>query len=407
MPIPTDSANPLRILHLNSLLTGGGTDDQCVRLAQGLRQLGHDVWVAGPFAREFSKIARDYGLSFHAIPPLGLAKLRFIFSVAGLIKRERIQILHAHHGRDIWPAILAAKLSGIRPKIVVTRHLAKSLHSWTSRWFLLHQSDAFIAVSNFTAKILREGVYEPASRDPKRQARPPLFGDHSKINVVYCGIDTVSFRPFDAQELRRNWGLAPQHFAFAVVGGYDYPRGKGQREFLRAAAWIHEYVPDARFLIIGRGNLQPDLENDIRRYGLTAKAKLVPYYRDMPSAMNAIDCLVHPVVGTEAFGLVVCEAHACGKPVIASALDGLPEAFQVGGYGQLIPPDNVEELALAMHTWAETPRLDERQRLELHNKIERRLSIAVTTRQVLEIYHSILWPTIATTKITPSQATTT
>lgn len=406
MPNPPDSTNPLRILHLNSLLTGGGTDDQCVKLAQGLRQLGHEVWVAGPYAHEFSKIARDCGLSFHATPPTGLTKLRFIFSVAGLIKRERIQLVHAHHGRDIWPAILAAKLSGMRPKIVVTRHLAKSLHSWVSRWLLLNHCDALIAVSNFTAKILREGVYEPGSQDPKRRARPPLFGKHSKISVVNCGIDTARFRPYDAQELRRNWGLAPEHFAFAVVGSYDYPRGKGQREFLQAAAWIHEYVPDARFLIIGRGNLQPDLENDIQRYGLTAKVQLVPHYHDMPSAMNAIDCLVHPVVGTEAFGLVVCEAHACGKPVIASALDGLPEAFQAGGCGQLIQPDNIEELALAMHAWAETPRLDEQQRLELHDKIEQRLSIAVTTRQVLEIYHSILSPAVTTVVISPSRATT-
>jgi len=397
---------PLRILHLNSMLTGGGTDDQCLKLAEGLRQLGHHAWVAGPDKREYSLIVRDYGVQFHVTPPEGWLKTRFILNAAKLIKRERIQIVHAHHGRDIWPAILAAKLSGVHPNIVVTRHLAKSLHSWASRRFLLSQCDALIAVSNFTAKILREGIYEPESQDSKRRTRPPIFGDHSKIIVVHGGIDTAKFRPFDAQELRRKWGLAPEHFAFAVVGGYDYPRGKGQREYLQAAAWIHEYIPNARFLIIGRGNLKSDLENDIRRYGLAAKAQLIPYCRDMPSAINAIDCLVHPAVGTEAFGLVVCEAHACGKPVIASALDGLPEAFQVAGCGQLIQPGNVEELAAAMHTWAEIPRIDEQVRQTLHAKIEARFAIALTARRVQDIYQSILSPATTTAIISPSRAPT-
>jgi hypothetical protein len=65
----------------------------------------------------------------------------------------------------------------------------------------------------------------------------------------------------------------------------------------------------------------------------------------MPQVMNAIDCLVHPQIGTEALGLVVCEAHACGKPVIASALDGIPEAFAPGNCGKLVPPEDVPALA--------------------------------------------------------------
>ena len=118
------------------------------------------------------------------------------------------------------------------------------------------------------------------------------------------------------------------------MGGYDLPRGKGQREFLRAAAQVQAKIPQARFLIIGRGSLKEVLEADIVRLGLSGKAWLTPYCQDMPAAMNAIDCLVHPQVGTEAFPGVVLEAFACGKPVIASALDGIPEAF---GAGQLRP----------------------------------------------------------------------
>ena len=106
--------------------------------------------------------------------------------------------------------------------------------------------------------------------------------------------------------------------------------------------------------------------------------------------MNAIDCLVHPQVGTEALGLVVCEAHACGKPVIASALDGIPEAFAAAGYGQLIEPESVEALATAMKTWACRPPLDLPARLELHARVAGRFSLPRASRDLADFYQSLM-----------------
>ena len=385
---------PLRILHLNSLLTGGGTDDQCVKLAHGLHQAGERVWIAGPDGREFSNIIKTLGVPFHATPPEGPLKLRFIRSAAQFIRAQDIQIVHGHHGRDLWPTILAARLSGARPKIVLTRHMAKSPSSWPSRRFLLGQCDAMIAVSHFVEKVLRDGVYEPASPEAERRARPPLRGDHSKIRVVYGGIDTERFRPAEAAARRAAWGLEPSQYAFAVVGGYALPRGKGQQEFLQAAARIHPSVPHARFLIVGRGNMADLLRADIERLGLAGKAWLTPYCHDMPQAMNALDCLVHAQVGTEALGLVVCEALACGKPVIASALDGIPEAFAVGDYGQLITPESIDELAAALAHWAAQPKPDAARRAELHARVARQFSLETATRGVLDLYESLLKPNL-------------
>ena len=146
-----------RILHLKSLLTGGGTDDQCVKLAYSLHQLGQDVRIAGPDGRDFSKTIRMLGVPFHVTPPEGPLKFSFMRDVAKLIRREKIQIVHGHHGRDLWPTILAAKLSGIKPKIFLTRHMAKSPSSYFSRRLLLGRScDALVAVSNFCrARVAR------------------------------------------------------------------------------------------------------------------------------------------------------------------------------------------------------------------------------------------------------------
>ena len=281
---------------------------------------------------------------------------------------------------------MATRLSGRRPLLVLTRHLAKSPSSWASRRFLLNQCDGLIAVSDFVAKVLREGVYEPDAVEAERRSRPPLQGDLSKIHVIHPGIDTDRFQPADSAAMRTAWGIAPEQFVFAVVGGYDFPRGKGQREFLRAAAKIQSQIPHARFLIIGRGGLKETLEHDIGELGLQGKAWLTPYCQDMPAAMNALDCLVHPQVGTEAFGAVVLEAFACGKPVIASALDGITEAFAAGQHGRLVRPENVDELAAALVIQARRSPFGMENRRALHHRVASQFSLEQLSRKVLDYY---------------------
>lgn len=384
------SERPLRVAHFNSMLTGGGTDDQCVKLVYGLCQLGQDARILGPDGREFSKVVRQLQIPFQPTPSEGPLKIRLVLAAARIMRHAAIQVLHAHHGRDLWPAILAARLSGCRPAVILTRHLAKSPSSWFSRSFLLGQCDGLIAVSNFVAKVLREGVFEPDSPEPERRERPPLRGDFSKIHVIHPGIDTERFYPFEAGPMRESWGVAPAQFVFAVVGGYDRPRGKGQREFLKAAAEVHRQIPQARFLVIGRGNLKATLEADIRELGLQDKAWLTPYSHDMPSTMNALDCLVHPQVGTEAFGAVLLEAFACGKPVIASALDGIPEAFAAGQRGQLIAPEDIPALAAALIAQAKLPGLSLNESQALHQEVAAQYSVAAMAAKVLAFYHQLI-----------------
>ncbi len=372
------------------MLKGGGTDDQCVKLAWGLRQLGNDACVIGPPDREFSKVAQQLHVPLRATPPEGLMKLRYIVAAARFIRRDQSQIVHGHHGRDIWPTILAARFSGVKPKIVLTRHLAKSPGSWFSKRFMLGQCDAVIAVSEFVANVLKQGASEPDSPEAERRVRPPVMGDHRKIHVIHGGIDTARFFPSESPALRKEWGLDPSHFAFAVAGGYDLPRGKGQREFLMAAARIHQQVPNARFIILGRGSMRDILLSEILRLGLQGKASLAPYCQDMPAAMNAMDCLVHPQIGTESFGLVVCEALACGKPVIASALDGIPEAFATTGYGALVAPEDVPALAVSMQEWANRPRALTNERALMNLRVAEKVSLLIVSKQTEQLYERLL-----------------
>ena len=383
----------MKVLHLNSVLAVGGTDDQCVRLVQGLRELGIGAEIAGPDYRHFGGIVRASGVPLHVINREGPAKLRLIFAAAKVIRRGGHDIIHGHHGRDLWSTVFAARFSGRRPKVVLTRHLAKSPSSGFSKRFLLGQIDRMICVSEFVAHVVREGHRDPASPEAERHWRPPMHGDFSKLRVIHGGIDTARFRPRDGADiaaLRTSWGINAGEFVFAIVGGFTAPRGKGHREFLRAAAQVHRHVPQARFLVIGQGDLAPTLESDIRELGLTGIAKLTGQCADMPTAMNAIDCLVHPQIGTEAFPGVVMEAHACGRPVVASALDGIPEAFSAAALGQLVVPEDVGVLAEAMVKETQRPPLSMAERDRLHAKLDSTFSLRRLAERTADAYLELL-----------------
>src|SRR5689334_13977618 len=91
-PPPSADGHSLRILHVNSMLKGGGTDDRSVRIADALLRLRHRLWLAGPPGREFSGIAQQLGIPFEPTP-VGPLKLPLILHLARFIRRERIQIL--------------------------------------------------------------------------------------------------------------------------------------------------------------------------------------------------------------------------------------------------------------------------------------------------------------------------
>ncbi len=330
---------PLRILQLNTVFNGGGTDNQTMELAIGLSALGHTVATACPEGRRCSKQMDEGGFAVRHVEPKSKPKL--ILQLRRLIQAEGFQVIHSHHGRDYWPAVIASRLTGKRPAVVVTRHLA-TLPSRASRMFLLRGVNALVAVSDHVRDLLLPGFSGPKER----------------IHRIYGGIDLAKFQtvsPEAALAFRQQHGAGPENVVFAVVGAFGLPRGKGQLEFVEAAWLVLKVHPAARFWIIGQGGMRPLLEERIAKLGLAEKVRIIPFTDAIATAMNAMDVLVHPAVGTEALGLVLWEAMACGKPVIASKLGGIPEAFRESEHGLLVAPADVPQLASAMSSLAGDP----------------------------------------------------
>lgn len=382
----SSSSLTARIVMLNSRLRGGGTDTQCLALARGLAEQGWEVETAGPESAPLAAAAPG-------LRPLPKFRPLQIFALAGILRRSRARLVHAHHGDDYWTAWLASRLVQPRPLVVFSRHLAKSPRSPLSRKHLFAGADAVIAVSRFVAQVLQEGHRDPASPVAERHHRPPCRLDPRKLHVIPTGIDTKKFLPRErafTDSARRVLGLSASEIVFGVVGGFDLPVGKGQRVFVRAARDVVRRLPKSKFILAGTGTLAATLEEDIRHHGLEGRVRLVGQQPDPVALHHALDILVHPQIATEAFPSVVLEAHACGRPVLASRLDGIPEAWGIGALGHLVPPGDAAELAATMIGQAEQPAPSEPERAAAHARVEAGASLPVQARKVADLYRRLM-----------------
>jgi glycosyltransferase involved in cell wall biosynthesis len=339
------SAAPLRILQVNSLFTGGGADNQTLELSAGLRELGEDVTLGVPIGSRWESRARQLGVRVATFPARSPLKSALIRGCIQLIREHRIQVIHAHQGRDYWPSILAARLAGRGTRVVVTRHLMTRPRRLTR--MLLLRAAHVVAVSRAVEAVVREN----------------LRGPSSKVQQIYCGVDFSRFLPARTPEvwqLRERLGWAADAVAFAVVGSFHLPHGKGQMEFLEAAARIKKEFTQARFVIAGYGEMESMLKERIVALGLAGVASVLPFNEEIPLLMSALDVLVLPTTASEAFGLVTVEALGSGRPVIASRKDGIAECFIDGEHGRLLPPGDVTALAGAMRELLVDPALRQR-----------------------------------------------
>jgi glycosyltransferase involved in cell wall biosynthesis len=367
--------SPLRILQANSLFQGGGTDNQTIDLCFGLRALGEEVTLAVPEGCRLLPLVQECGLRIETFPPKSWLKLAMIRRLIQIIRAWHPHVLHVHQGRDYWPAVLAARLACGGTRVVVTRHLMTRPRA-VSRWLLLSFADV-VAVSKVVLEVQQRELHGPVSR----------------LHQIYGGIDTAKFQPVRSEAalaFRGAQGWEEKHVVFGVVGACDLPRGKGQLEFVEAAAQLRSEFPDARYAIVGDGSMKPLLRERVAALGADDVVHFVPFTNDIVTVLGALDLLAHPAVGTEALGLVLWEALACGKPVIASRLHGIPEAFREGEHGFLIPPGNASSLAGAMKNLLKDPELRRRFGAAGREWVCQNFSREAYARRMRELYLQLL-----------------
>ncbi len=337
-------ARPIRVLQLITSLERGGAENHLLALLTHADRRAFELETAALSGEgELVPVFRQAGIPVHLLKsrtrfdPLALGRL------VRLLRAGHFDILHSHLFRaDIYAGLAVARLGERRPLLVSTRHN-------DDRFFLnpfvglVHygvsaRQDLIIAISDHIARFtVSRGVRHP-----------------ERVRRVYHGLEPPVTRALERedQHIRQELGIGPDEFLVGNVGRLALQ--KGQRHLIAAMPLLLERVPRARAIIAGGGDLEDYLRDLASEIGVAERVHVLGPRKDVPALMHAIDVFVMPSIW-EGFGLVLLEAMAAGRPIVASRVATIPEVVADGETGLLVPAGDPLALATALAELAEQP----------------------------------------------------
>ncbi|HEX8074055.1 MAG TPA: glycosyltransferase family 4 protein [Thermoleophilaceae bacterium] len=340
----------MRVLFANHTGARSGAENAMLRLLESLPD-EHELAVACPPAGPLKAVLRSRGvrqydlsgtevsLTLHPVrTPRGLLSLlRSAFTLRGLARRFRADVIHANSVRAGLIAVLARRLGG--PPVVVQchDHLPDSRVGNLTRAVIAREAEVVVAVTDTTAAHFNHGL-----------ARP-------KAERVYISLDHGRFSPEVRGSSAIRSELALQDGAPLLTQVSQITPWKGQDTAIRALPGIRERF-DAHLLLVGDVSFSSQrfdnvgyrrkLERLARELGVEPAVHFLGQRPDVAELMGASDLLLLPS-WDEPFGLVVAEAMAIGVPVMVTNRGGVSEYVTDGVHGRLLPPHDPAAWAAA------------------------------------------------------------
>lgn len=318
-------------VHIDSAVTWRGGQNQVLLTVMGLETAGHRTTLVAHPDGVLRRRARE-GLALVPLGPRGEADFSAAWRLSAVLKRERPDIVHAHDPHAVAMAALAISFDprGPWPTLVASRrvdfHLKKNAFS---RW-KYRQVARFLCASEAIRQILiHDGI--PADR----------------AVTVHEGIDLAHIDAQPRADVHETFWL-PKNAPIVLNIGALVPH-KGQKDLLDAAALVLRHVPDARFLVLGEGELQHALEQQVKRLSLERHVTLAGFRPDVLSLLKGADIFVMSSV-LEGLGTSILDAMACGKPTVGTRVGGIPEVVVDGTTGLLVPTHTPARMADAIVT---------------------------------------------------------
>ena len=325
------------VLQVLPALTSGGVERGTVEMAEAITRAGGTALVAsagGPMVGAVERAGgRHVALRLATRDPLNI--WLNAGRLARLVRAAGVQIIHARSRAPAWSALLAARRTGTA--FVTTYHGAYHDGLPFKRRYnaVMAQGDRVIAISRFIAE--RVAALHGVGPD--------------RLRLIPRGVDPVAFDPVAVNgaridKLARAWRL-PEGTRVVLLPG-RLSRWKGQSVLLHAMAALDR--PDLCCVLVGSGRAREAkrLEAEAEALGLGGRLRIAGRCDDMPAALMLADVVVHASTEPEAFGRVVIEAQAMGRPTIAADLGGPRETVVPGETGWLVPPGDPAALAAAI-----------------------------------------------------------
>ena len=335
-----DAKAPAVMQVLPRLETGGGergtVDITTALTAAGRRAIV--VSAGGPMVREIERAAGVHiTLPVDSKNPLTMRKN--VAALTEVIADNNVGLVHARSRAPAWSARPAAERANV--PFITTFHGTYNFSNPAKKAYnaIMAKGERVIAISEFIGRHVAEQYDVPEDR----------------IRVIPRGIDLDAFNPEAVSaermiQLAQAWRL-PDDAPVVMLPG-RLTRWKGQSVLIEAARRLAR--PDVRVQLVGddqgRTGYREELESQIGRIGAEGIIHLTGPCRDMAAAYMLADVVVSASTDPEAFGRVAAEAHAMGRPVIASDHGGARETVIAGETGWLVPPGDADALAQTLRT---------------------------------------------------------
>ncbi|MCH7664250.1 MAG: GT4 family glycosyltransferase PelF [Chloroflexi bacterium] len=209
-----------------------------------------------------------------------------------------------------------------------------------------------------------------------------------KVMTIYNGIDIAAYgKAVDRTAWLRMLSVPLDSLVVGMVG--RLVPVKDHKTFFQAARLVLDALPTVRFLVVGDGPLESELKNDVQELGISNEVSFLGYRDDIPELMSLFDLAVISSLH-ESFSLVLAEANACGKAVVATRVGGIPELVEDGVTGILVPPKEPELLARAIVDLLQDSSRRQAMGLAGRARVEERFTIEKMVRSYESLYESLL-----------------
>lgn len=246
------------------------------------------------------------------------------FKLAGLLKSERIDILHTHDASPwLYGGLARLLCPGLR--LIHTEHS----HIASSKNLLLHAENLLSKVS---AAVVADSAYVAEFMRNKAKIK--------QLKIIYNGIDTEKFNS------HQRFVIGNESSSNTVVIGTvaRLVPVKDHRTLLQAFKLLASEYQNIELLIIGEGELRGELEEFSKRLGIQERVKFIGERHDISSLLEKLDIFVMSSL-SEGLSIAILEAMASGLPVVATNVGGNSEIIIDGITGFLVPKKEPEKLA--------------------------------------------------------------
>lgn len=316
-------------LHIDTARTWRGGQNQVLLTVMGLRAAGHRAMLVAHPSGELRRRAEE-GLELVPLAPDHELDLKAGWKLSRLLARVKPDVVHAHDPHGVAMASVAVSMltRTAAPMLVASRRVDFRLkRNSFSRW-KYRQVDLFIASSEAIRQLLLQDGVEPDA-----------------VVTVHEGIDVDRIAHIVPANVHEAFWLP--HGAPIVGNIAALVPHKGQRHLIEAMPRVVREVPDARLVILGEGELRPQLEHQIKHLHLEKHVVMPGFRPDVLSLLKGFDLFVMSSE-TEGLGTSLLDAMAAGKACIGTRVGGIPEVIDDGVTGLLVPPHDPPALATAI-----------------------------------------------------------